>query len=167
MNQGIHTVDLLLWLFGPVTRVSAVTKTALHTIDVEDTVVATLEFSNGAVGTLEVTTAAYPGLPRRLELTGTEGTVIVEADRVTRVALRTTPDELLPQHAGNANASASSPVVSDVQGHRRVLEDFVRALRDGRAPMCDAREARRSVELIEAIYQSAATHAPVALPGAI
>ena len=163
MNQGIHTVDLLLWLYGPVVRASAIAKTALHHIEVEDTLVATLEFANGALGTLEVTTAAYPGLPRRLALTGTEGTILVEGDRVTSVALRQPPSVPLPQHAGNANASASSPVVSDVQGHRRVLEDFVAAVRERRAPICDGRGGRQSVELIEAIYRSAAQHATVSV----
>jgi UDP-N-acetyl-2-amino-2-deoxyglucuronate dehydrogenase len=163
MNQGIHTVDLLLWLCGPVAHVSARAATVLHDIEVEDTVVATLEFSSGALGTLEVTTAAFPGLPRRLELTGTEGTIVVEGDRVSNVALRTPPKVPPPKHAGNANASASSPVVSDIQGHRRVLEDFVSAVRERRAPRCDGAEGRRSVELIEAIYRSADTGASVAV----
>ena len=88
MNQGIHTADLLLWLLGPVRRVSAKAVTALHPIEVEDTVVALLEFENGAVGTLEATTAAYPGYRRRVELTGTEGTVIVEHDRLVAADLR-------------------------------------------------------------------------------
>ena len=65
MNQGIHTADLLLWLLGPVRRVSAKAVTALHAIEVEDTVVALLEFESGVVGTLEATTAAYPGYRRR------------------------------------------------------------------------------------------------------
>jgi predicted dehydrogenase len=163
MNQGIHTVDLLLWLYGPVARVSAVAATALHRIEVEDMVVATLEFASGALGTLEVTTAAFPGLPRRLELTGTEGTIVVEGDRVTRIALRTPPAVPPPKHAGNANASASSPVVSDVQGHRRVLEDFVGAVRERRPSRCDGAEGRRSVALIEAIYRSASTGTSVVL----
>ena len=88
MNQGIHTVDLLLWLLGDVDRVYATTRTALHTIAVEDTAVACLEFANGAVGTLEATTAAFPGLPRRVELTGSEGTIVVERDRVVSAQLR-------------------------------------------------------------------------------
>jgi predicted dehydrogenase len=163
MNQGIHTVDLLLWLFGPVARVSAIARTALHRIEVEDTVVATLEFANGAVGTLEVTTAAYPGFPRRIELTGSQGTVVVEGDRVMTWALQHPPAVDPPRHAGTTNASASSPVVSDVTGHQRVLEDFVTAVRDRRPPRCDGAEGRRSVALIEAIYQSAESNTPMAV----
>ena len=68
MNQGIHSVDLLLWLLGDVERVYATARTALHAIETEDTAVACLEFAGGAVGTLDVTTAAFPGFPRRVEL---------------------------------------------------------------------------------------------------
>jgi predicted dehydrogenase len=161
MNQGIHTVDLLLWLFGPVARVSAITKTALHRIEVEDTVVAMLEFANGALGTLEVTTAAYPGLPRRIELTGSQGTVVVEGDRVLTSALQRPPALDPPRGAGTTNASASSPVVSDATAHQRVLEDFVAAVHARRPPRCDGAEGRRSVALIEAIYRSAESRAPV------
>jgi len=91
MNQGIHTVDLLLWWLGDIVRVSARAKTQLHQIEVEDTVVATLEFANGAIGTLEATTAAYPGFPRRVELTGTLGTVAIEQDRIVSSDVRDTP----------------------------------------------------------------------------
>jgi predicted dehydrogenase len=163
MNQGIHSVDLLLWLLGDVTRTSAFARTALHDIDVEDTVVASMEFASGAIGTLEVTTAAYPGLPRRIAITGTEGTIVVEGDRVTEVALRTPPEPPAPMRSGSANASASSPVVSDMQGHRRVIEDFVSAVRDGRTPRCSGAEGRRSVALVEAIYRSASSGSVVTL----
>ena len=162
MNQGIHTVDLLLWLLGEVDRVYATTRTATHSIAVEDTAVACLEFANGAVGTLEATTAAFPGLPRRLELTGSEGTIVVERDRVVSVQLRT-PAHAPPHDEETTNASSSSPVVSDIRGHRRVLENFVAAVQTGTAPLCDGREGRRSVALVEAIYRSARTGAAVVL----
>ncbi len=160
MNQGIHSVDLLLWLFGDVARISAFTRTALHAIEVEDTVVAALDFAGGALGTLEVTTAAFPGLARRLVLTGSEGTVVVEGDRVVRVELRS-PVAPPPQGEATISGSASSPVVADVQGHGRVLADFVRAVREHGAPICDGGEGRRSVALVEAIYRAAATNAVV------
>ena len=165
MNQGIHTVDLLLWLLGGVQRLYAQTRTALHEIEVEDTVVACLEFAGGAVATLEATTAAYPGYPRRLELTGTQGTVVLEHDRIVATDLRPPPSEPLPRGPGNENASSSSPVVSDVSGHRRVIEDFLHATETGAEPLCSGREGRRSVALVEAIYRSARSGAPEA-PGA-
>jgi len=160
MNQGIHSVDLLQWLLGDVERVYAAARTALHAIEVEDTAVACLEFAGGAIGTLEVATAAFPGSPRRVELTGSEGTIAVERDQVVSVQLRT-PRAPPPPDESGANASATSPVVSDARGHRRVLEDFVSAIRSGTAPLCDGRDGRRSVELAQALYRSARTGAAV------
>jgi predicted dehydrogenase len=168
MNQGIHTVDLLLWLLGDVRRVYARAITALHEIEVEDTAVAVLEFASGAVATLEATTAAWPGYDRRVSITGTIGTVVIEQARVTRWDLRdTTPLE------GAAGGAAAAPVgetpasrthvVGDASAHRRVFEDFVAALDSGRPPRVDGREGRRSVALIEAIYASSRTGEPVDL----
>src|SRR6185295_18278965 len=119
MNQGVHTVDLLLWLFGPVQRVFARTAAALHRIESEDTAVAVVEFASGALGTIEATTAAYPGYSRRLELTGSEGTVVLDGDRLAVIDLRNAPDQaaaaasVTPGVASNVPASASSPVVAD------------------------------------------------------
>ncbi len=154
MNQGVHTVDLLLWLMGDVERVFARAVTALHDIEVEDTVVATLEFANGAIGTLEAGTSIYPGYQRRVELTGAAGTIIMEHDRIVAADLRTPDPTLISPSAGDQNASASSPIVSDVGGHRRLIEDFLLAIETNTRPVCDGREGRRSVALIEAIYES-------------
>ncbi|HEX3227625.1 MAG TPA: Gfo/Idh/MocA family oxidoreductase [Pyrinomonadaceae bacterium] len=161
MNQGVHTVDLLLWLMGDVERVYARAVTALHDIEVEDTVVATLEFRSGAIGTLEAGTSIYPGYQRRVELTGTEGTIIMEHDRIVTADLRTPDATLISPSAGDQNASASSPIVSDVGGHRRLIEDFLRAIETNGRPVCDGPDGRRSVELIEAIYESSRRGLPV------
>src|SRR5207247_2556738 len=128
INQGVHTVDLLLWLMGDVTRVQAKTITALHDIEVEDTVVATLEFSNGAIGTLQTATSAYPGYPRRLELTGSEGTIIVEGDRLRSADLRTPLADFSITAGDESSVRANSPVVSDVRCHRRLFVDLIYAL---------------------------------------
>ncbi len=164
MNQGIHTADLLLWLLGPVTRVAARTVTAVHRIEVEDTVVALLEFESGAVATLEATTAAYPGYRRRVELTGTEGTVVVEHDRLVAADLRQPAEDLLTTTATDQNASASSPVVSDARGHQRLFEDFFDAIAAGREPRCSGRYARQSVALVQAVYEAARTGLWVSVP---
>jgi UDP-N-acetyl-2-amino-2-deoxyglucuronate dehydrogenase len=165
MNQGVHTIDLLLWLLGPVSKVYARAVTALHRIEVEDTVVATIEFESSAVATFEATTAAYPGYPRRLEISGTEGTVTLEHDRILSLDLKNS-DNTFNVKESNTNLSASSPVVSDVRGHRRLFEDFIHAIQTNSRPVCDGREARRSVELIEAIYSSSRTGEPVVMgPG--
>ena len=130
MNQAIHTLDALLWLFGPAARVSGRVATRFHEIEVEDTAAALIEFTSGAYGMLEASTAAFPGLPRRIEVTGTRGTLVHEQE-------------------------ARPAVVADASGHRRVFEDFFAAIETNGTPACDAREGRRSVAAIEAIYRSA------------
>lgn len=163
MSQGIHTVDLLLWIMGDVERAYAKAITALHDIEVEDTVVATLEFANGAIGTLEATTAAYPGYQRRVELTGSEGTIVLEDNHIVNADLHTPSAHLISPADANTNASANSPVVSDIGGHKRLLEDFLLAIATNGTPRCDGHEGRRSVELVQAIYESSHTAQPVTL----
>jgi UDP-N-acetyl-2-amino-2-deoxyglucuronate dehydrogenase len=163
MNQGVHTVDLLLWLLGPVRRVFARTAAGLHRIEVEDTAVAVIEFESGALATLEATTAAFPGYPRRIELSGTNGTAIIEDDRLVATGFRSaTPGTQEPTRSDtSAPINVSSPVVADVSGHRAVIEDFIQAIADNRAPGCDGREGVRSVALVEAVYDSARRGVPV------
>ena len=146
MNQGVHTVDLLLWLLGDVQRVSAKAITAFHDIEVEDAVVATLEFASGAIGVLQVATSVYPGYQRRVEVTGSEGTIILEHDRVIAADLRNPPSNLPTSSESNQNPGATSPIVSDVSGHQRILEDFLRAIETNGEPVCDGQEGRGSVE---------------------
>jgi UDP-N-acetyl-2-amino-2-deoxyglucuronate dehydrogenase len=152
MNQGIHTVDLLLWLFGPVTRVMGRTSTRLHAIEVEDTAAAVLEFECGAIGVIEAATSVYPGLARRVEITGSRGTVMLEDDNLIRVDVLGRSSTAQP---GASSTAATSAVVADAAPHRRIFEDFIAAIRTGRAPACDARDGRRSVAVVEAIYASA------------
>lgn len=154
MNQGIHTVDLLLWLFGDVARVWAKAITALHDIEVEDTVVASVEFASGAIGNLEAATSAYPGFSRRIEMTFAQGTIVIENDRIRSVNLITPVDELSAAPPAGADERATSPVISDTRGHRSIIQDFIGAIETDGVPLCDGREARRSVQLVEAIYES-------------
>lgn len=155
MNQGVHTVDLLLWLLGDVQNVQARTATLLHAIETEDTAIALLEFSSGVAGVLQATTAAYPGYPRRVEITGSEGTLILEGDHLTITGLRIPPHDLGNKEAPGRNASATSPQVDDIRGHQRAIEDFITAIKNNGVPACDGHEGRRSVALIERIYQAA------------
>ena len=88
MNQGVHTVDLMLWLCGRATSVYAQMRTLGHErIEVEDCVAATVTFENGAIGTMIASTAAYPGFPVRLAVHGTNGTAIIEGDALQTFAI--------------------------------------------------------------------------------
>jgi UDP-N-acetyl-2-amino-2-deoxyglucuronate dehydrogenase len=155
INQAVHTVDLLLWILGDVVEVQASTATALHKIEAEDTALALLRFASGACAVLQATTAAFPGYPRRLEITGTEGTVILEQDRVITVDLKHPREGISASSATDDIEDTASPVVTDIQGHQAVFEDFIHAIKKNGTPMCDGREARRSVALIEEIYRAA------------
>jgi predicted dehydrogenase len=105
-----------------------------------------LEFANGAQATLDVTTAAFPGRPRRLLIAGSAGSLLLEGDHLREGASELPADRL---------ENVASPVVSDATAHQRIVEDFVDAIRTGRPPICDGAEGRRSVEVVEAIYRSA------------
>jgi len=155
INQAIHTVDLLLWLFGDVVRLQARTATILHKIEAEDTAIANLEFASGAVGTLLATTGAYPGYPRRLELTCTEGTVILEHDRIIAVNLRNPHPAIATSVSGDTNQSASSAAVTDISAHKTIIENFVDAITNNSPLVCDGVEGRRSLALVEGIYLAA------------
>ena len=155
INQAIHTVDLLLWLLGGVTRVQARIATALHAIEGEDTAIALLDFESGALGVLQATTSAFPGYPRRIEITGTEGTIILEHDRVVATDLKNPPDDVRPGVPSEDRENVSSPVVTDFSGHQAIFEDFIRSIQENRPPACDGHEGRRSIALVEEIYRAA------------
>ena len=130
------------------------TATLLHSIKTEDTAAAVLEFESGALGIIEATTSSYPGYARKVDVSGSEGTLILDGDKLVAVDLKarrrskSAPPEPPPENAASAT-------VSDAVPHQRIFEDFIRAIRSNTAPACDAREARPSVAIIEAIYRSA------------
>jgi len=172
MNQGVHYVDLLQWVMGPVERVFARTRTSAHLrIEVEDIAVAALSFANGAVGVLECSTAVYPGLPERLEVTGTGGSAIVEAGELKLRELKEEKGETSPYGGkveasthGAAPAAASNPADISYAGHREQLRDFLSAIDTGRDPAIDGTEARKPLEIILAVYESARSGRDVMLP---
>lgn len=173
MNQSIHSIDILLWLMGPVKRVYAYTDTLAHRIETEDVAAAVLRFENGALGTIAATTAAYPGVVTRIEVFGDRGSAIIENDRLETLDLARDHEEEVGAYgaspkerkhlswgAGTAgNASALS-----VSTHVEQIEDMIRAIRTGSKPLVDAEEGRRPVEVILAIYESARTGEEVPIP---
>ena len=166
MNQGIHTVDLLLHVAGDVRSVRARTTLRAHAgIEVEDTAVAMLAFESGALGTIQASTACWSasGHPAEIQLCGEAGSAFLTDDKF-RVwefePSRTEDTEVIANHglatAGQAGAGAADPAAIDYRWHQRNFEDVVSAIRDGRNPAIDGREARRAIALIRAIYESAA-----------
>jgi UDP-N-acetyl-2-amino-2-deoxyglucuronate dehydrogenase len=152
MNQGVHYVDLLRWCMGPPAEVTALYSTQAHRIEVEDTALAVVRFASGAVGTILSSTAAFPGFPQRLEITGTEGTVIVENGRIVRRALATGTD---PASAAAAAApAAADPAALDVASHAAQLADLLDAVEGGREPSVSGESGRDALEIVLAVYES-------------
>ncbi len=163
MNQGIHTIDALLYLAGPVRSVAASIACLAHErIEVEDIAVATLEFESGARGVIEGSTCSWSqnGHPARVQICGTEGSVFL-ADETFEVwdfkdeqaqdaAVRNTL-----MRGNQAALGANDPKAIQFVQHQRNFEEVVNAIHHGREPNTSAKEARKSVALIQAIYQSA------------
>lgn len=164
MNQGIHYIDLLQWFMGPVKSVRATTALVAHEdIEVEDLACAMLEFESGAMGVIEGSTAIYPGHPARLEIHGTDGSAVMEDGKLTswnfrkRKAIDNKIEAALKEESA-LGSGAGDPLASlKIEGHRRQIDDFTKAIKQGRQPAIEGREGRTAVALIEAIYKAAKT----------
>lgn len=167
MNQGIHAVDLLLWLAGDVTEVSARTQTRLHDIEVEDNAVAWLTFANGSLGVLQGSTACFPGESKRVEIKGEKGSVTLVDDVPAfwefEEAAPEDEEVLRLRESASIGGGASDPKAISVDGHRAQYEDFVQAISEKREPAVPGREGRRAVQVIRAIYDSSAQNKIVSL----
>jgi predicted dehydrogenase len=168
MNQGIHAVDLLQWLAGMPDEVFAWKTRRVHLgIEAEDTACAAMRFGSGALGTIEATTAAYPGWERRIEICGEFGSAAIEDDRIVRWEFRetTAADAVLLDSPENApsGSGAGAPDQINFAGHQRQIEDMVQSLRNGTPLLVDGRQARNTVALIRALYESAERGLPVTL----
>lgn len=164
MTQGIHTVDLLQWIMGPVKRVSARMGTLVHKVEVEDTAIALLEYESGAFGVVEATTASLPGMPAKLEFSGSKGTIAVEADRISVWDIEGEASIATAAGGTDVAKAASDSKTFGTAGHAAQIAEMVRIVRQGGKPQIDGPEGRKAVELILAIYQSARTGKPVDLP---
>jgi UDP-N-acetyl-2-amino-2-deoxyglucuronate dehydrogenase len=171
MNQGVHYVDLLRWCMGPVIEVTAVCATQAHQIEVEDTALAIVRFASGAVGTILSSTAAFPGFPQRLEVTGTDGTVIVEDGQIVRRAFGAgrgdggSGESSGSDAAPGAADSGSDPAAIGVASHAAQIADLLTAIEQGREPVVDGEAGRDALEIVCAVYESARTGRPVRLTG--
>ena len=162
MNQAIHSVDLLLWLMGPVRSVSAMTALRAHErIEVEDAVNAILEFDSGALGTIEATTAAFPGTLKRIEIAGSLGSATLEEEAIKQWSFaKTTKSDakIIEQMATNVTGGgAADPAAIGHKAHRDLFVNFLSGIKKGEPCSIDGLEGRKSVELICAVYKSAKT----------
>jgi len=169
MNQSIHAIDLLLYMIGPITSVIARTALLAHErVEIEDVAVATVEFACGALGVIMGTTAAFPGDAVRHEIMGTQGTFYLHDDKAVLWKLK---DEIESQKdaapaatqiAGTGASSDPMALSSDI--FVRTIDNVAHAARTGTPPVVTGEEHKKAVEVICAIYKSAQTGKPVALP---
>lgn len=153
MNQGIHGIDLLRFLAGEPVEVQGSVATLLHRIEVEDTAVASLTFADGALGVIEGATSVRPGYPRRIELCGTEGSILMEEDSVLRADLRGFECSKEQSAAGGCQ----DPAAISTAGHMRQYANILAAIRGEEELFYTAEDAMKTVRLICAIYESSKT----------
>lgn len=161
-NQAIHHIDMLKWMLGEVESVQAMTATRLARIEAEDTAVAILRFTSGALGVIEATTATRPrDLEGSLSILGEKGAVEIggfSMDRITTWQFtqeQPEDDGIRREHAMNPNTFGFS--------HAEFLKDVVQSIREGRKGAVDGLEARSTLELLNAIYESHETGRQVRL----
>ncbi|WP_285247388.1 Gfo/Idh/MocA family oxidoreductase [Pseudarthrobacter sp. efr-133-R2A-89] len=175
MNQGVHTVDLLLWFMGRPVEIFAHTARLAHErIEVEDTAVATVTFENGGLAVLHATTAAHPGLTVRVQLMGSEGSAVVDNDRLdyfhSRAAGGASADMGL-QGGGNQaqeelakypeeDYKAADPTVYPA-GHVRQYRDILAAIAGGKQPGVTVSDAVNALAAVRSVYVSATLGQPV------
>ena len=168
INQGIHAIDLLQWFAGMPSEVFCwKTRRVYEHIEAEDTATAVLRFPDGALGTIEATTAAWPGWARRIELCGEKGSALLDGDHIAKWEFRDSlpGDDAIRAARDNAalGSGASEPGAISFEGHRRQIQDLIDAVRDNRPVAIDGHEARKAVALIRGLYASAESGAPVKL----
>jgi UDP-N-acetyl-2-amino-2-deoxyglucuronate dehydrogenase len=174
MNQGVHTLDLLVWFLGTPVEIFAHTALLAHErMEVEDTVVATITFESGALAVLHATTAAYPGLTVRLAVHGSRGSAVLDNDRLLYFHVADPDDEGSVRGAAGADNQArelvgdieSSERVGDPEGffkgHARQYADIAAAITEGRRPAVTIEDATTALRAVHAVYASARLGRPV------
>ena len=166
INQAIHAIDLLQWFAGMPSEVFSWKTRRVYThIEAEDTATASLRYPDGALGSIEATTAGWPGWARRIELCGEKGSAMLEDDHVSHWDFRDAQpgDEQIRVKKIDAKmrSGSSAPGAISFEGHRRQIQDLIDAVRNDRPVAIDGHEARKAVALIRAMYASAERGMPV------
>ena len=150
MTQSIHVVDLLQYIVGPIRSVNGRVATMVHDIEVEDTATALVTFMSGAIGTIESTSSIKPALRSRIEIHGENGTIVAnpQYDQILLWDVKGLPCEDIAENV--ALGDIDYPQVR----HRVQLQDMVDAIRENRPPVLTGEDARVSLAINMAIYES-------------
>lgn len=150
INQGIHGIDLVMYILGDILRVKAFKKTSAHAIEAEDTLSAAVEFECGALGVIEASTCAYPGFDRVIKIHGDRGYCVVRENIITELMVDGKMIDVLTNHEHNMSATNA---VSDIRYHKANVKNFVNAVFGKEPLVTDCYDGRRAVKVIEAIYR--------------
>ncbi len=168
VQHAFHYIDLLQYLAGPAASVEArMTNLAHPSVKLEDTLQAFVAYRNGAQGVVQASTALWPGTDVRIEINGENGTAIVVGERMTVWKFREErPEDAAIRELGSAAqaTAAGGPADFGYADHLVVIQDFIEAIREHREPVIPVRSVRPTLEIVLAMYQSAAKGGPVALP---
>ncbi len=155
MNQGIHGIDMLSWIMGGIHSVYARCEKFVWDIEAEDTIVANVKFKNGAIGVIQGTTTAYPGLDTVLTFNGPEASIALGGGSIYLWNLKDKTIEK-PEIFGSMGGENCQYSTTNL-GHTLQIEDMAMAVLEDRDPMITGEDARKSVDVILAIYESART----------
>jgi predicted dehydrogenase len=144
-NQGVHSIDLLQWLLGPVVTVQGRSGTFNHDIDTEDCSVAILTFADGGFGVIQTTTCSYPNLGTTIEVSGSTGTLTLDGTKLARYEREGVESPSLDEFEVSPDLPAN------------IIEDMAGAITHGRAVQVDGEEGRKAVAIFSAIYESSRT----------
>lgn len=161
MNQSIHHIDALQWLMGDVESVYAYTATLAHHMEAEDVGVAVFRFRSGALGSVEGSTVTYPqNLEGSVAIFGERGSLKVGGTALNRKVMWKIDGEL-EQEAEIITADVVDPPSVYGHSHKLVIDEMIDAVLNDRQPATHGAEARKSLALVEAIYDSARSGAAV------
>ncbi|MNM15002.1 putative oxidoreductase YhhX [compost metagenome] len=163
MNQGIHQIDLMLWMAGPVSSVYGQVATLAHRMEAEDTGTAIVRFVNGAIGTIMASTSMKPGFPPYLHLYGEKGSVKLSGSSIVQWSVEGEPSPSPVFESSLETDGSSNPLDISPMHHKRQFEALLQALDQGNDPPVSGGEGALAVELIEAIYASSASGKEIAL----
>lgn len=158
MNQGIHGVDLMQYIIGPLKSIYAVGGTLVRDIEVEDTLNAVVEYQNGAVGVIQAATSTYPGFPRRIEINGEYGYIVLEGEHIT--AWEVEGELYQPLLAEELRGGHADPRSIDPGGHVRQIENYINALLGEEELLSSDKDGRQTLKVILGAYESLRSKKP-------
>lgn len=162
INQGVHTIDLLLDIMGDAEAVYGQVRTMVHQIEGEDLATAIVNFKNGTLGTITGGTSLYPGNPERLEVYGEEGNIILEGGKIIAWNIKGEEGNVVPG-SDIGGSGASDPMAIDFKLHQAQIEDMVEAIMNDIDPIVTGQDAKRSLELILGVYASSSQNKKINL----